>query len=76
MSRKSVPQHMNEKEVAERLGISLSSVQSMRKPGVPDPLPFFKIGKCIRYSESDLHDWLERRRCFDSFEAARLQRGA
>lgn len=74
--RKAVPQHMTEQEVSERLGISLSLVQNMRRPGVPDPLPFFKIGKCIRYSETDLHDWLERRKCFDSHEASRIKRGA
>ena len=76
MSRKTVSQFLTEQEVSARLGVSLSVVQNMRRPGVADPLPFFKIGKCIRYSECDLHDWLERRKCFDSHEAARIQRGA
>lgn len=76
MSRKIVPQHLTEQEVSARLGMSLSAVQGMRRPGVADPLPFFKIGKSIRYSEADLHDWLERRRCYDSHEAARIKRGA
>jgi excisionase family DNA binding protein len=72
MSKKSVPQYLTEQQVAERLGVSLSVVQNMRRAGTADPLPFFKIGKCIRYAETDLHDWLERRRCFDSHEAARI----
>ena len=76
MSRKFVHQHLTEQEVSARLGVSLSVVQNMRRPGVSDPLPFFKIGKCIRYSEADVHDWLERRRCFDSHEASRIKRGA
>ncbi len=76
MSRKVVPQYLTEQQVSERLGVSLSVLHNMRKPGTADPLPFFKIGKCVRYSESDLHDWLERRRCFDSHEATRIQRGA
>jgi excisionase family DNA binding protein len=76
MSRKNVPQYLTEQELSLRLGVSLSVVQNMRRPGVKDPLPFHKIGKCIRYSEADVHDWLERRRCFDSHEAARIQKGA
>lgn len=76
MTRKMVSQCLTEQEVSTRLGISLSLVQNMRRPGIPDPLPFFKIGKCIRYSESEIHDWLERRKCFDSHEASRVNRGA
>lgn len=72
MRQKTVPQHLTEQQLSDRIGVSVDTLREMRtKPG-QDPLPFIKIGKCVRYSESDVADWLERRRVYDSHEGRML----
>lgn len=73
MNRKTVAQHLNEKDAAARIGVSVRFLRKMRSMPGQDPLPFVKIGSLVRYSEADLSDWLERRRVCDSLEASRLK---
>jgi hypothetical protein len=65
-------QLVTEKQACEMLSVSETMLRKMRACPGPDPLPFFKIGKCVRYSLKDIADWLERRRAYDSHEASRL----
>jgi predicted DNA-binding transcriptional regulator AlpA len=47
--------------VSEQTGLSATTLKDLRsKPG-QDPLPFYKIGRCVRYAEDDVVKWLERR---------------
>ncbi len=48
-------QHLNEHQVAERLGISVKTLQKMRyeRRGVP----YIKIGSRVLYSEGDVALW-------------------
>ena len=52
-----LPQHLNEHQVAERLGISVKTLRKMRheRRGVP----YTKIGRRVLYSESDVAIWSE-----------------
>lgn len=74
MSRRGVPNLLTEGELAERTKLSMSTLHNLRRPGRPDPIPFYKIGGAVRYDEEDVRKWLERRRCNDSHEAANLTR--
>lgn len=50
--------HLNEKEVAERYGISVALLRKLRRTGIGGPR-FLKIGSLVRYSEKDLEEWAE-----------------
>ena len=54
-------------EVAAILKVPNSWIYDHVRPGCRDPLPFFKMGKYLRFSAADLQDYLDARR--------RLQRG-
>ncbi len=51
---------LNEHEVAARLGVSHRSLQKWRVTG--SPLPFIKIGNCVRYDERDVLAFIEAQR--------------
>jgi hypothetical protein len=48
---------LNEKEVAKILGISLSTLRIHRHKG--RGLPYYKIGKAVRYDPVDILNFLE-----------------
>ncbi|PYV29735.1 MAG: hypothetical protein DMG09_29240 [Acidobacteria bacterium] len=54
-------------EVAAILKVPNSWIYDHVRPGCRDPLPFFKMGKYLRFSAADLQVYLDARR--------RLQRG-
>ena len=48
---------LNEKEVAALAGVSTSWLQKLRMLG--NGPKFHKLGKAVRYSDTDVHAWLE-----------------
>ena len=49
---------LKKKEVAERYGISVSSVNNYMRQG----MPYYKIGsKLVRFSPEDVEKWLKER---------------
>lgn len=52
--------YLNEKQVAEMIGISLPTLRNDR--AVRQRLPFVKFGKSVRYSEADVVAFMESRK--------------
>lgn len=49
---------LKKKEVAERFGISVSSVNNYMRQG----MPYYKIGsKLVRFSSEDVENWLKEK---------------
>lgn len=49
---------LKKKEVAERFGISVSSVNNYMRKG----MPYYKIGsKLVRFSSEDVEKWLKEK---------------
>lgn len=51
---------LNEDEAAALLGVSVSFLQNDRVTRRHD-IPYFKIGRCVRYRQSKLEEWLDSR---------------
>ena len=49
-------------EVASRLKVPKTWVYERTRLRGPDHLPFFKLGKYLRFDEGDVRAWLERKR--------------
>ena len=50
--------YLNKKELAERFGISVSSVNNYMRQG----MPYYKIGsKLVRFSSEDVEKWLKEK---------------
>jgi excisionase family DNA binding protein len=52
---------LSDVEAAEVIGVSVSTLASWRCRGTYN-LPFFKVGRLVRYSLRDIEAWLESRR--------------
>ena len=52
--------YLTEKEVAEITGISLSTLRNERSLG--QGMPYVKLGRSVRYSLSDVIDYMESRK--------------
>ena len=50
---------LNTKEVSEILGVTVKSFANSRYTGIGIQVPYQKIGRLIRYKESDLEKYLE-----------------
>ena len=50
---------LNTKEVSEILGVTVKSLANSRYTGIGIQVPYQKIGRLIRYKESDLEKYLE-----------------
>jgi len=50
---------LNTKEVSEILGITVKSLANSRYTGIGIQLPYEKIGRLVRYKESDLKKYIE-----------------
>ena len=59
MSDKPLETLLEEKELAERLQVSLGTLRTWRTEGKGPR--FHRIGQMIRYAPSDVRDWLESR---------------
>ncbi|OFZ55002.1 MAG: hypothetical protein A2428_03255 [Bdellovibrionales bacterium RIFOXYC1_FULL_54_43] len=51
---------LNEFEAAELLGLTVSSLRTRRARPGPNPIPYKKIGRSVRYSENELKRYLEQ----------------
>lgn len=51
---------LSAKETAERLGVSYWTLVDWRRPDRPHPLPWVKVGACVRYREEDVARFIER----------------
>jgi predicted DNA-binding transcriptional regulator AlpA len=58
-------------DAADFLGVKPQTLDAWRLRGCGPQ--FFKVGRLIKYRESDLLDWLETRRCANTAEADALQ---
>ena len=56
MTDKPLEQLLEEKELAERLQVSLGTLRTWRTDGTGPR--FHRIGQMIRYAPSDVKDWL------------------
>ena len=50
---------LNTKEVSEILGITVKSLANSRYTGIGIQVPYIKIGKLVKYKESDLEKYIE-----------------
>ena len=50
---------LNTKEVSEILGVTVKSLANSRYTGIGIQLPYEKIGRLVRYKESDLKKYIE-----------------
>lgn len=55
-----LPKMVDEKTVSETLGVALATLRNARSAG--RGLPFFKIGKSVRYDIADVLAFLEKNR--------------
>ncbi len=60
MSVVPLPILLTEPDAAQRLGISLSMLQRLRRGG---RIEFFRIGRLVKYKEAQLTDYLEAAAC-------------
>lgn len=52
------PFAVDTKAAAELLGVSKSHLEKLRLEDPANSPPFFKVGRCIRYSLEDLKVWV------------------
>jgi predicted DNA-binding transcriptional regulator AlpA len=57
--RANLERFLNERETSQVLGLSMKTLQRWRLQGDIGPA-YRKLGKAVRYSESDIREWLER----------------
>jgi predicted DNA-binding transcriptional regulator AlpA len=60
VSKSTDSRFLNEKQVAKLAGMSASWLQKLRMLG--EGPSFYKLGKAVRYAESDVLLWLESQR--------------
>lgn len=59
---------LTEKEVSQRIGYSVSTLQKWRVAGLH--LPFVKTGAGVRYRPEDIRSWIERSTVSSTSEAS------
>lgn len=52
------PFALDTKAAAELLGVSKSHLEKLRLEDPDSSPPFFRVGRCIRYSIEDLRNWV------------------
>jgi len=55
-----LPQFLTEKQTAKLTGRALSTLRNERSKGVG--LPYYKVGRSVRYSENDIVEWMETKK--------------
>ena len=53
-------QYLTEKQTAKLTGRALSTLRNERSKGIG--LPYYKIGRSVRYSENDIVEWMETKK--------------
>ncbi len=59
---------LDEKKLAEHLGVSVRTLQSQRQRG--DGIPFIRLGRTIRYDLATVQEHLARNTCTSTSVAA------
>jgi len=54
--------YLKEREVTELTGLALSTLRNDRARAGRRRIPYVKVGKSVRYLESDVIDFMERHR--------------
>lgn len=55
------PAHMTQEQAAEYLGVKSETLNTWRCKR-QHAIPYYKVGRLIRYRKADLDAWLEQRR--------------
>lgn len=53
-------EYFSEKEVAQKTGLSIKTLQNHRATGTG--LPFFRIGRTVRYGSEDIKEYMNEHR--------------
>ena len=61
-------EYLNERQLADRLGVSERTLQGWRLKG--GGVPYYKIGRLVRYSVIEVTTWLSGRQCEHTSDAA------
>jgi predicted DNA-binding transcriptional regulator AlpA len=64
------PNVLNEQQAAAYTGMSRSWLRQARMTGNPEGPPFLRIGRAIRYRQSDLDTWFAEHRTVPGRSAA------
>lgn len=67
-----IPRYLNEKEVSQLTGLALSTIRNDRSRAGRRRISYVKVGKAVRYLESDVIAFMEAHR----IEATGWTRGA
>ena len=62
---------LNEFEAARLLGMTVSALRTRRARPGPNPIPYVKIGRTVRYSAAELKKYIERN-TYDYVSAKRI----
>lgn len=65
---------LTELEVEEWFKIPVATLRTMRSRPGKDPIPFVKMGRLVRYRESDLLKWITRNTWDDAGDALASKR--
>lgn len=60
-------EYLNERQLAEQLGMSPRTLQGWRLKA--DHLPYYKVGRLVRYAENEVNEWLATRHCRHTSDA-------
>lgn len=52
---------MNKNEIAKELSLSVAMIDKLMKLE-PEPMPYIKIGKTVRFDKEDVIEWAKKRR--------------
>lgn len=61
MSMIEIPRHITKDDIAERLGISISTIDRLRRndPDFPKGINFSK--RAVRFSENQINEWIKKK---------------
>ena len=46
-------------QAAELLGVKVGYLYARTRKGAVDPIPFYKMGRYVRFAEDELHAWMK-----------------
>jgi len=56
-----IPRHIKKVDITEKLGISISTLDRIRKNGLDFPEPIKISRRAIRFSEEKVKEWIEKK---------------
>lgn len=61
-------EYFDERQLAKHLNVSVRTLQGWRLKG--DRMPYYKVGRLVRYSASEVKTWMSGLQCKHTSEAA------